>query len=177
MHLYFSAVYCICADCTVACFHSLMLCCRICTSETQSMEHLLLFGSGCGYACYLWHGFSCESGKMFIFYIRQQWYFKLTTSSSRHFIFFLFISFSPSYCVYCVSYFHCHVHFQRKKHIRVARSKSPMKIIAKPSDSVDKKEDIRLSLKDAASLTDPGKRYQWKCSKTCAFSNVFQIQD
>ncbi|XP_044072039.1 polycystic kidney disease protein 1-like 2 [Siniperca chuatsi] len=61
----------------------------------------------------------------------------------------------------------------RKKHIRVIRS--PMTIIAKPSDSVpSKNQSIMLSIKDPSKLTDQDMQYQWTCKSPCRCQGDFK---
>lgn len=50
--------------------------------------------------------------------------------------------------------------------MRVARSRALMTIVANPSNSVDKKKDIELSVKNVADFDDLTIKYQWKCSKS-----------
>lgn len=56
-------------------------------------------------------------------------------------------------------------HFQKEKHVRIARSDLSLEIVATPDSSVRVKGDITLSAVSSDALNDPTKRYKWKCSE------------
>lgn len=62
--------------------------------------------------------------------------------------------------------------------LRVARAEPSLKIIADPSNSVNTKREIELSVENADTFTSSGYKTKWKCRKCLAFLIiVFLIQN
>lgn len=69
-------------------------------------------------------------------------------------------------------YFHLHLQL---RYLRVARAQPSLTIIADPSNSVDKKRKIELSVNNANAFDGSDYKKKWKCSKCLAFLTIILL--
>lgn len=68
-----------------------------------------------------------------------------------------------------------HFSFQKKRHLRVARSEETLQQIAIPSESIP--TTIKLFTSNPSKYNHRNRKYVWSCSENGALFYSFQVKD